>query len=87
MHCGIKTAFFGQIADNRRGLERPIVTEQATSAVVRFDDSEKHSKSSGLPGAIGTQYTVDRAFRDGDVDPAHGGLTIEGLGETLGLDR
>ena len=63
------------------------VAEQAARAPVRLDDSEQHPERRRLAGPVQSQYAVNGAFRDGDVDAPDGGLALERLEKPPRLDR
>jgi hypothetical protein len=86
-HGRIEPALLGQVADQAGDVLRVGVTEHAPFALVGIDDPEQHPERRGLPGAVGSENAVDRAFGHRQVDSVDRQGAIEALDETARLDR
>ncbi len=85
-HRGIEAALLGQIADDLRRLERPLMAEQRATPGVRLDDSEQHPEGGGFARAVGAQYAVYTSLGDREINAADGRFAVESLDEALCLN-
>ena len=86
VHRRIEAALLGQIADLRRGIERPLVAEHAARAARRVDDPEQHPQRRRLARAVGPEQAVDAARRDREADPVDRAGLAEILDQIDGFD-
>src|ERR687892_2443035 len=71
----------------RGGLAHDIVTEHPRDARVRAQQRGKDADGGGLAGAIGSEYAVDAALRNREVDTVECPCGAKPLRQCVRLDR